>query len=141
MMPPTPLSARVWPASEEGDVNISLFDGLTDGLQRVMDLRREQHALTAANLANADTPGYLAKEIPFDELLSQVVEGAERGEAMPVAEINTLEAPPGTLDGNSVSAERESVRLTENLTMYNAIVSGTSRRLGLLRYAVSDGRG
>ena len=38
-------------------------------------------------------------------------------------------------------AEREAVRLTENLMLYNAVSVGTSRRLGLLRFAASDGRG
>ena len=35
----------------------TLFDGLHNGLGRVLDLRMQQHSLTAANLANADTPG------------------------------------------------------------------------------------
>jgi len=122
-------------------MNIGLFDGFSDGLERVLDLRREQHLLTAGNLANADTPGYLAQEMPFDQLLSQVIDGAERGEPMLQAEIRSLEAPPGSIDGNSVSAEREAVRLTENLMLYNAVSVGTSRRLGLLRFAASDGRG
>lgn len=120
--------------------NIRLFDGLSDGLERVLDLRREQHALTAANLANANTPGYRAKEIPFDRLLTEVIGSAEEGRAAPPVDLRELEPPPGSLDGNSVSAEREAVRLTENMTLYTALASGTSRRMGLLRYAASDGR-
>ena len=37
-----------------------LFDGLHQGLGQVLNLRMAQHALTAANLANVDTPGYAA---------------------------------------------------------------------------------
>ena len=117
-----------------------LTSGLSDGLQRVLDLRRDQHALTAANLANADTPGYLAREIPFDELLGESMAAGERGEAGPSAELRTLDPLPGKLDGNSVSAEREAVKLTENQVLYNAISTGLSRHLGMLRYAASDGR-
>ncbi|MES2640682.1 MAG: hypothetical protein V4850_14400 [Myxococcota bacterium] len=121
-----------------------LVDGLTMGMERVLDLRSAQHLLTAGNLANADTPGYLAQEIPFDELLSDVVRAAERGEAGPTigngAEVRFLEAPPGTLDGNSVSPEHEAVRMTSNSLMFDTVTTGLNRRLAMLRFAASDGR-
>mgnify|MGYP001455221606 CR=1 FL=1 len=50
-----------------------LFDGLHNGLGQVLDLRMSQHSLTASNLANADTPGYKAKFIPFDRVLGEAV--------------------------------------------------------------------
>ena len=40
-----------------GKMKAFLFDNLHNGLGRVLDLRRSQHALTVSNLANADTPG------------------------------------------------------------------------------------
>ena len=46
-----------------------LFDRLHNGLGKVMDLRSQQSAMTAGNIANTDTPNYKAKFIPFDELL------------------------------------------------------------------------
>lgn len=119
---------------------ITLFDGFSHGLERVLDLRREQQLLIGANLANADTPGYRAREIPFAEVLTNVMEAAERGESIPEAEVVTREPPPGALDGNSVSAEEEAVKLTSNVVMYNALATGVSRRLAMLRYAASDGR-
>ena len=51
-----------------------MFDGLHRGLGQVLDLRMSQHTLTATNLANADTPGFKAKFIPFDRILSEVVD-------------------------------------------------------------------
>lgn len=117
-----------------------LADGLSDGIERVLDLRSAQHMLTASNLANADTPGYLAQEIPFDELLGDVVRAAERGDSVPTGEVRTLEAPPGSLDGNSVSPERESVRMTSNSVMFDTLAAGMSRRMALLSYAATDGR-
>jgi len=129
-----------------------LFDSLHQGLQRVLDLRQAQHNLTAANIANADTPGYKAKVIPFDRILEAAVEpdagmagsdprhltGAPDGDtAIPVEE---LEAPPWALDGNSVVAEREAARLAENALLYSGVSQGISRRLAMLRYAASDGK-
>lgn len=121
-------------------MNITGFDPLTSGVRAALDLRHQQHVLTSSNLANADTPGYLAKQISFESILSDAVNAAERGQIPGTPEVETLEAPPGTLDGNSVSSEREVVRLTENSLVYNALTSGLSQHLSMLRYAASNGR-
>ena len=113
-----------------------LFDPLIGGLQNVLDLRLQQHALTATNLANADTPGFLARQIDFEHLLDRAV---DRGD-VDDPEIEQIEAPPWSLDGNSVVPERETARLRENQLMYQGVASGLSKRLALLRYAVSDGK-
>ncbi len=120
---------------------ISLFDGLHQGLERALDLRRSQHILTAGNLANANTPGYRARELPFDEVLKSEIAAVERGEGPRELEANELEPAPWSLDGNSVNAEREAVKLTANTVLYNALAMGASRRLQLLRFAASDGKG
>lgn len=129
-----------------------LFDGLHQGLQRVLDLRQAQHGLTATNLANADTPGYKAKVIPFEEILGAAVgesEGLRRTNARHLSgvggdvsspEVEELEAPPWALDGNSVVAEREAARLAENAMLFSGVSQGLSRRLAMLRYAAGDGR-
>ena len=72
---------------------IKLFDGVYDGLEQVLDLRSRQHALTATNLANANTPGYRAKELDFDELLSDVMERSIDGHPMEESEIQVKELP------------------------------------------------
>jgi len=124
------------------------------GLQRVLDLRSQQHGLTASNLANADTPGFLAKYIPFDEVLAEAVganeaRGLERTHEAHLAapgadpgelEIQEMEAPPWAVDGNSVIAERETTKLAENALLYGGVSKGLGRRLAMLRYAASDGR-
>lgn len=125
--------------------SFKLFDGFDSGVERVLDFRMAQHTLVSGNLANADTPGYLAKEIPFGELLGQVMDGALEGEddlpEVDQVELSEREAGPQDLDGNSVDAEHEAAKLTSNLVLYNAISTGVSRRLALLRFAASDGRG
>jgi len=119
---------------------IQLFDGLHHGIERALDLRRTQHVLTSGNLANADTPGYVAREVPFDEILSGEIQAAEQGRDLGESPVRELEAVPWALDGNSVNPEREAVKLTENSLLYNALATGMSKRLSMLRYAATDGR-
>ena len=129
------------------------FDPLVGGLQKVLDLRMAQHSLTASNLANADTPGFKAKVLDFRQALAQAVDVGEGGllrtdprhleapgfdpEHLSVTEI---EPEPWSVDGNSVLAERETARLTENSLMYDAVSRGIDKKLALLAYAMSDGR-
>ena len=129
------------------------LDPLIDRMQRVLDLRQEQHALTASNLANADTPNYRARVIDFSTALADVMESgtglqASATDGRHIAslggadnpEIIELEAPPWAEDGNSVFAERETSRLVANQLVYNGVAKGLSKHLALLRYAASDGR-
>ncbi|MEQ1503687.1 MAG: flagellar basal body rod protein FlgB [Myxococcota bacterium] len=129
------------------------FDPLIGKLQTVLDLRMAQHALTASNLANADTPGYRAKMVDFSTVLDLVVDqeaspmlrsdprhvaaGGVDPTEPPILEIDPA---PWSLDGNSVLPERETARLQENALMYDAIARGLDHKLDLLRFVVSDGR-
>lgn len=121
---------------------IKLFDGMYDGLEQVLDLRSRQHALTATNLANANTPGFRSREIDFDSLLQDVMERASDGDRMDESEILVQETLPNewSRDGNSVDAEHEAAKMSSNTLLYNAVAAGTSRRLEMLRFAASDGK-
>ena len=129
-----------------------LFDNLHNGLVQVLDLRQKQHALTTGNIANADTPHYKAKFIQFDELLAETMKDGDMsltkthhlhvsnysgGPDSP--SVDEIEAPPWSLDGNSVNIEREMVRLKANSLMFRTILKGISGRIDRLNTAASGG--
>lgn len=120
-----------------------LFDGLHRGLGSALDLRLHQQGLIQSNLANVDTPGYKAQVLRFDEALGEAferIEGEQELEASgPV--LDELELEDWVMDGNSVVLEKENARMVENALMYSAVSTGMSKRLALLRFAASDGRG
>ena len=133
-------------------MSATLFNPLLNGLVKTLDLRQQQHAMTATNLANSDTPGFKAKVIDFRDALSNAI-GTQEGLPMLRSHqvhlggleienppIRTLDAPPWSVDGNSVVPEREMARLQENSLMYRATAGGLSRRLAMLKYAAGDGR-
>lgn len=129
-----------------------LFDSLTNGLQQVLDLRSQQHALTASNLVNAETPGFRAKVIDFDRILGQAVGQSDElqmaaehplhigAENQLTPDIHEIDPGPWAVNGNSVVPEREQARLQQNALMYRAVARGLSRRLSMLKYAANDGR-
>ncbi|MBX2801954.1 MAG: flagellar basal body protein [Myxococcales bacterium] len=115
-------------------------DPITSGLERVLDLRQQQHALTASNLANAETPGFKAKVVDFQRELSRAMEPSPSGAGPSRVRVIEMEAAPWSTDGNSVLAEREQARLQENALMFRAVARGLSRRLAMLKYAAGEGR-
>jgi flagellar basal-body rod protein FlgB len=131
----------------------TLFDGLHHGLKQVLDLRGQQHAVTATNIAHRDTPGYRAKELDFTNALAEAVASGEelslaRTDANhmsvlgPDGSAPMIEHEPdaGDADGNSVDLEKEQARMAENLLLTNAVTDGLSRRLAILKFAASNGR-
>ena len=131
-----------------------LFDRLHTGLNSVLDLRQKQHSLTTSNIANVDTPFFKARSIRFDELLKDAVgtndEAMRKTDHRHFSGLNgTIEEPeiyeqepaPWVIDGNSVSLEREMVRLKSNAMMFRTVTKGISKRMGMVRFVASNGKG
>lgn len=133
---------------------MALFGNTISLLHQALDLRLTRHQLLAANLANAETPGYRAVDLSFEQALRGALgQGGLRlvgthprhlGMALPGAapvppQVIESTAEPGA-DGNSVDAEGEMVKLAENGIMYSAGAQLVSRTLGMLRYAIEEGR-
>lgn len=67
----------------------------------------------AQNVANADTPGYRARDaVPFDEFLAATSTRAEQAPPPRPDDLIRPDADPATMspDGNSVSLEHEMMR-------------------------------
>ncbi len=129
-----------------------LFGKIFTTLETAMDLRYARHRLVASNIANAETPGYRAKDIRFEVELKRELEG-RRGTVMPVrthplhmggsdgvtASIIERGSATGGLDGNTVSLDEEMVRLTENATMYSVLAKLIKHKFSHLMTAIKEG--
>ena len=94
-------------------MNMEIESRLSDQLARYLDLATAQIKLTAANMANIDTPGYRALGMDFEaemrEALSDVGQ-QRRPRPVQVKPVDGLIARP---DGNNVSMDREGLTLAE----------------------------
>ena len=104
-------------------MNLSVETRLGEELGRYLDLATSQIKLTAANMANIDTPGYRAVGMDFEAEMRgamQEVDGEEfvegpggalNGHRQPrVRQLDGLVSRP---DGDDVSMDRESLALAE----------------------------
>ncbi|MEJ5227438.1 flagellar basal body rod protein FlgB [Thermodesulfovibrio sp.] len=104
-------------------------------LQKIMDICSYRQKILASNIANADTPGYKAKDINFQEELKKAVQSEN-------ISLTVIEAPT-TLpnrDGNTVNVEVEMTKLTETILMHNSAVQLLSKRIGMYKDALRGGR-
>lgn len=96
-----------------------------------LQFRNQRAELLASNLANADTPNYKARDMDFQSVLKQAQQAkvqlatTQPGHMQAPNTGGALGAVPqyripsqASLDGNTVDAEQEQVRYTENALSY-----------------------
>ena len=136
-------------------VDSSGFDPVIGALNTAMNLRLLNQNVISSNIANADTPGYKAKALEFEGKLREIL-GTEknitpsetqqghivRREPDPVHP-EIYDDPNGveSLDGNTVDRSAEMARLAENQILYDAAAEALKRKLGMLKYSISEGGG
>ena len=115
-----------------------MINRLTDTLNfqaEALTLRSERQRLIASNIANADTPGYLARDMDFASALREAtgqlktagqMAATATGHLQPMAgaraEANLRYATPSqtNLDRNTVDMDRERASFAENSVKYEA---------------------
>jgi flagellar basal-body rod protein FlgB len=109
-----------------------------------LDLRARRGELIAKNLANADTPGYQARDIDFRQAMARVAGDKTSGTAMTTTLVTTRAGHIGgaasadatgnpdrkyrtplapALDGNTVDAQIEQASFAENAVRYQATLT------------------
>ncbi len=110
-----------------------MIDGLTDSLERYMDLLSARQKVVASNIANVDTPGYKTKDIKFQ---AEVQAASYQTNPLPV-EVPDL---PVKNDGNNVNLDREARMLAENnlrFTLASVLVRGDLQQI---KSAINEGK-
>lgn len=134
------------------DVNDKTLNALTTAL----NFREMRQELISSNVANANTPGYKAKKLDFEEALARALDvdgqmkmNATDGRHYNVGGggFNNLEPeiydnPNGVVSesGNTVDVEAEMAQMAENKLMYDALVQLINKKMGMMKYAINSER-
>lgn len=117
-----------------------MLNRLTDTLDfqaQALSLRSERQRLIASNIANADTPGYVAREMNFAQALKEATGAGQPATTLTASQpghiganaatsgtsLSTLQyaAPSQTnLDRNTVDMDRERASFADNTVKYEA---------------------
>jgi flagellar basal-body rod protein FlgB len=116
--------------------------------EEALRLRAQRSEVLAANLANADTPGYKARDFDFAAILRREVQApvrlaATHGAHFGVKQTGTASPQLGyrvpqqpSVDGNTVEVEREQARFSENAMRYQASLRFLDSRIQGLKLAI-----
>ncbi len=127
-----------------------MINRLTDSLNfqtQALVLRAERQRLIASNIANADTPGYVAREMDFASALREATGQVATAGQMSVTAAGHLQPPAGArgepglryatpsqtnLDRNTVDMDRERASFADNSVKYEAtlrFINGSVRTM------------
>lgn len=108
----------------------------TRALTVALDAGSLRHRVIAANIANVNTPGYVAQRVSFEALLGP---GAAAGAATPELRASVEPAAGGGL-ASGVQLDAEVAAMSENSLHQQVLLRALQRHLGLLATAVTEGK-
>lgn len=133
---------------------IQQFDTTMNLLQKVLDLRSKNQEIIGTNIANAETPGYAAQSFSFENQLHSALTNsglrpvATQANHIPLTP-GSIEQVSGTLttsretaaigDKNTVSVDKEMIKLSQNELLYEAAVSMLNKKMAMIKYATNGG--
>ena len=132
-----------------------VFDSTIGALNTSLNVRQLKQNITSSNIANADTPGYKAQAVEFEQSFRDALgvsrdltpAGSNPRHIVPrdtdPIEPDIFDDPNGveSLDGNTVNRAKEMAEMAENQQMYDASVEMLKRKLGLVKYGITEGGG
>ena len=136
-----------------------LFSSTLDVLHKTLDLRQQRHTVLASNIANAETPGFIGKDVRFEEALRAAATPPPplpaplwrtHPEHLPLVQPQpTIRDVQGRLvvtpsndvgrDLNTVSIDQEMAKLATNTFHYNTSAEIVSRAFDQLKRTVTEG--
>lgn len=127
------------------------LDAMIGFHQTALRVRAQRQELIAANIANADTPNYKAKDVDFGAALARAMNGTQPATALTQTNGGHLAAAPATLtalgtpggvqfrpevqgsvDGNTVDMDVERNQFIDNAVRYETsltVLNGQLKRL------------
>jgi flagellar basal-body rod protein FlgB len=127
-----------------------MFDNIFGIHEPALLLQGQRIGVLAANMANADTPNYKARDIDFREVLAnndggaplalQTTEaghiGAVDGE-VPEGELKYRNPYQASLDGNTVEMPVEQAAFSENNVRYQASLTFINSKIAEMQLAIA----
>ncbi len=128
------------------------IDGALQFYRAALNLREARQELLAANIANADTPNYKARDIDFASALQGAISGSGGkaqltataaghiaggvGTSVPGALVMYRKPVQPTADGNTVDMDVERAQFADNALRYEASVKFVSEEIKHLLMAI-----
>jgi flagellar basal-body rod protein FlgB len=111
-----------------------ISDSTTQALHAAIDGLDARQRAISANLANLDTPNYLARQVNFEDSLRAAMAQGDPG-ATSISVTKSL-APTRT-NGNNVNIDFEVLAASENVLRQKLVIQALNSKYSLLRTAIT----
>ena len=116
-----------WENSAEGEV---VIDPTMQAIQTSLDGLAARQRIIAQNLANSETPGYIAQNVNFEDSLRSAMSAGDPSDAS----ISTSNSMDATLpNGNNVNVDAETVSLVDTGLRYQLATQSMNNEFSILR--------
>lgn len=120
-----------------------------EALQRQLSVAATKQAVAAGNLANANTPGYQAREVRFDDVLDANLARTDQAAAThpghirpqePAVTVRDADGVDPKRDGNTVQIDQELLTMGKASGEFARAQTALSAKFRLVRYAINEGQ-
>jgi flagellar basal-body rod protein FlgB len=132
---------------------INMFDKI-DLYKKALDWAWKRNEIISNNIANADTPGYKAKDLNFEAFLQKSLNQEENLELVTTDERHIKESSSSPdnsvevldsslqmrLDQNTVDIEQEMGKLLQNSLYFDGVSLQLSREINKWKTVIKEGR-
>ena len=115
---------------------VAMIDSTGSAIYAALNGLAARQRTIADNVANVETPGYIAGNVTFEDSLRAAIADRDPG-ATSVSTIASTD--PVNPNGNNVSLDKEVVSLTDTDLRYQLMVQAMNQKFGLLRTAIGSG--
>lgn len=119
------------------------LDELLNFSHQALNLRSQRQQVLASNIANADTPGYKARDFDFKSALATAVAQPATAEASgaapapaPQPELLYRSVVQPSIDGNTVDMDVERAQFAENTVHYEANITMLTHQIRMMLAAI-----
>jgi flagellar basal-body rod protein FlgB len=116
-------------------------------IQKSLDVLWLRQRVISNNIANIDTPGYNAKQVDFENILSGILEETPNIDKNTYKEIDGLNADvvqeetlPLKPDGNNVDIDNQNVEMIRTQLHYQYMTRIMADEMSRVRYVINEGR-
>ena len=114
---------------------VAMIDSTGSAIYAALNGLAARQRVIADNVANVETPNYVAGRVSFEDSLRAAIETGDPGGT---SVLTTQSSDPVNPNGNNVSLDKEVVSLTDTDLRYQLMVQAMNQKFGLLRSALGS---
>ena len=113
-----------------------MLDLTMQAIQASLDGLASRQRVIAKNLANSETPNYVAETVSFEDSLASAVES---GDPTGAVAVQGLSSEPLNINGNNVSVDGETLNLIDTGLRYQLATESMNNKFRLLHNSIGRG--